>query len=383
MLKKKISVLTAIILCVIISVATAAACYFIMPFNNLSRKVNEVTNIINNNFDGEINDEVIDEAVFNALIKSLNDKYGAYYNTDDSNDFFSRYEKDNEGLGIDYALQANGNIIAILIHANSPADKAGIKLYDEIIAIDNLTIKDDGARKILEYVSNKPIDDNVNIKLLRDGKVLEFNVTIGIYEKQTVFYENIDDVGYIKITHFDDSTINAFKLALNNLKAQNIKSLLFDVRYNTGGTVNAVSDVLDVLLPECDIISVKYKNGVKKVLRHSDSKCETIPMAVLINGNTASASELFAAAIKEMNNGKLIGEKTYGKGTIQSVFEISDGSVLKISVGKFYTPRGNNFDGVGIKPDIEVKTTEDQNKTYYLLTTENDPVIIKGIESLK
>ena len=292
------------------------------------------------------------------------------------------YEKESEGLGISYLIQENGNILVVLIHSNSPADKAGIQLYDEIIGVDSLTIKKDGAGKILKYIEEKS-NQEVTLKLLRNKKEILNTVKLGVFEKQTVFYEKIDNIGYIKITHFDKSTINAFKLAINNLKAQKVNGFLFDVRNNTGGTVNAVCDVLDVLLPECDLISVKYKNDKTRVLRRSDNKCETLPMAVLTNSRTASASELFATAIREINKGKIIGEKTFGKGKIQTIFTISDGSVLKITVGKFYSPLGNNWDETGIEPDINVKLTEEQNKNYYLLTTKNDPVIIKGVESLK
>lgn len=382
MFNKKVSVLTTIISCVLVGVLTAVCCYFAMPYNKISRKVNEVTNIINNNFDGEINEEIIDKAVFNALVAALNDKYGAYYNVSDATSYLNSYEKESEGLGISYLIQDNGNILVVLIHSNSPADKAGIQLYDEIIGVDSLTIKKDGASKILKYIEEKT-NQEVTLKLLRNKKEIFNTVKLGVFEKQTVFYEKIDNIGYIKITHFDKSTINAFKLAINNLKAQNVNGFLFDVRNNTGGTVNAVCDVLDVLLPECDLISVKYKNDKTRVLRRSDNKCETLPMAVLTNSRTASASELFATAIREINKGKIIGEKTFGKGKIQTIFTISDGSVLKITVGKFYSPLGNNWDETGIEPDINVKLTEEQNKNYYLLTTKNDPVIIKGVESLK
>ena len=382
MFNKKVSVLTTIISCVLVGVLTAVCCYFAMPYNKLSRKVNEVTNIINNNFDGEINEEIIDKAVFNGLVAALNDKYGAYYNVSDATSYLNSYEKESEGLGISYLIQENGNILVVLIHSNSPADKAGIQLYDEIIGVDSLTIKKDGAGKILKYIEEKS-NQEVTLKLLRNKKEILNTVKLGVFEKQTVFYEKIDNIGYIKITHFDKSTINAFKLAINNLKAQKVNGFLFDVRNNTGGTVNAVCDVLDVLLPECDLISVKYKNDKTRVLRRSDNKCETLPMAVLTNSRTASASELFATAIREINKGKIIGEKTFGKGKIQTIFTISDGSVLKITVGKFYSPLGNNWDETGIEPDINVKLTEEQNKNYYLLTTKNDPVIIKGVESLK
>lgn len=383
MLKKRVSILTTILSCILVAVLTVICCYFAMPINPLSKKVNEITNIINNNFDGEINEEIIDKAVFSALVSALDDKYGAYYAVDDADEFLNTYQNHDEGLGISYIVNENKNIQVVSIHANSPADKAGIKFLDEIIGVDNLTTEKDGFKKIIEYISNKSEDENISVKILRNNKDVDVVVKIGIYEKQTVFYEVIDNVGYIKFTHFDKSTLNGFKLALNNLKSQNVKALLFDVRNNTGGTVNAVCDVLDILLPKCNLISAKYKNGESKVLRWSDEKCETLPMAVLTNSNTASASELFAAAIREINHGKIIGEKTYGKGKIQTIFNISDGSVLKITVGKFYSPLGNNWDEKGLEPDISIKLTDEQNKNYHLLTTSNDPIIIKGINSLK
>ena len=383
MFKKRFSFVSLIVICILVSAVTMVGSFFAFPKSSLARKVDEITAIINNNFDGEINEELMDEAVFTSLVKSLNDKYGAYYSVDNSKEFLGNFEKENQGLGINYRLMDNGNMQVVILHENSPADKAGIKLHDEIIGVDELTIKKDGHQKLLERIEKKLDGGKVSVKLLRNGKELTVNVTLGIFEKQTVFYENVDGIGYIKFTHFDDSTTDGFKLALNNLKAANVKALLFDVRNNSGGTVTAVCDVLDLLLPECDLISAKYKNGEMKVLRTSDANCEDLPMAVLTNGASASASELFAAAIREVAGGKIIGEKTFGKGQIQTIFNLSDGSVLKITVGKFYSPKGNNWDEKGIEPDITVKLTEEQNQNFYFLTTETDPVIIKGIESLK
>ena len=383
MFNKKVSVLTTILACLLVATVTVVGCYFLAPYNKLSRKVNEVTNIINNNFYGEINEEDMDKAVFSALVASLKDKYGSYYAVSDAESYLDTYEKESEGLGISYIIKENGNILVVSVHANSPADKGGVKLYDEIIGVDNLTIKQDGARKLLEYIGEKSHDEEVKLKLLRNNKEISLTVICGLFEKQTVYYEKIENIGYIKVTHFDKSTLGGFKLALNNLKAQNVKALLFDIRSNSGGTVNAVCDVLDLLLPECDLISVQYKDGEKRVLRSSDKKCETLPMAVLTNSLTASASELFTTAIREINNGKIIGEKTFGKGQIQTIFNLTDGSILKITVGKFYSPLGNNWDKVGVEPDIEVKLTKEQQENLYLLTTKNDPVIKKGVESLK
>lgn len=383
MFKKKFSFLTVLIVAILVAAISITGTYFLTPKSNLSKKTEEIMNIINNNFDGEVNEEVIDKAMFTAIINSLDDKYGAYYSKEDATTFLKGYDKENQGLGISFLQSENSTMLVVEVTKNSPADKAGIKVYDEIIAVDDLTVKDNGSDKIVEYIAGKSNNQTITLKIIRNNKEITLNATLGVYEKQTVFYEKVDDIGYIKITHFDDSTLEGFKLALNTLKSQNVKGLLFDLRNNPGGTVDSVSAVLDLLLPECDIISAKYKNGQSKVLFKSDSKEETLPMAVLTNNATASASELFAAAIREIKGGKLIGEKTYGKGKIQTIFNVSDGSVVKITVGKFYSPKGNNWDEVGIEPDIVVKLTEDQQKNFYLLTTKTDPVILKGIESLK
>ena len=221
----------------------------------------------------------------------------------------------------------------------------------------------------------------VGFTVLRNNKNINIKATFGPFEKQTVFYQNIDNIGYVKITHFDDSTLNSFKLALNNLQAKKVKGLLFDVRNNGGGTVDSVCECLDILLPKCDLISVKYKNQKEKVLHKSDNNEINLPMAVLTNGGTASASELFAISLKEMKNAKIIGSKTYGKAKMQTLFNLNDGSVLKITVAKFYSPKKQNWDEKGITPDIKISLKEGQS--IYTLTPNTDPVIIKGIKTLK
>ena len=383
MFKKKISLFYTLLICVLVAAISVSATYLFMPKNELSKKTDEILRVIYNNFDGEISEEALDKAVFTALVNSLNDKYGAYYYKEDGAKYLSTYKKENSGLGVTFTVNENKNMLIVTVNSNSPADKAGIMVGDEIIAVDNLTTAQDGSTKIREYIASKSNNQTVNIKVIRDKKELSFTAVLGIYQKQTVFYNNLDGVGYIKITRFDESTLDGFKLALNNLKVQNVKGIIFDLRNNGGGTVDSVCDILDILLPECNLISAKYKNGETKVLRTSDKNEENFNMVVLTNKNTASASELFTAAIREIKNGTIIGENTYCKWKMQTMFTLSDGSVVKISVAKFYSPLGNNFDEVGIEPDINVQLTQEQQDNFYLLTPDSDPVILKGIECLK
>ena len=164
------------------------------------------------------------------------------------------------------------------------------------------------------------------------------------------------------------------------MQQQGAAGLIFDLRNNGGGTLASVEEMLDYILPEGVLVSAEYKNGVREELFTSDAQCVDLPMAVLTNGSTASASELFAAAVRDMGKGVLVGEKTYGKGVMQQTYNLSDGSAIRITIAKFYPPSGVNFDGTGLEPDIAVSLTEDESKYFYRLEPENDSQVRAAID---
>ena len=188
-------------------------------------------------------------------------------------------------------------------------------------------------------------------------------------------------MGYILITEFDDITSEQFSIALKDLRQQGMESLVIDIRNNGGGSVDVVCEIADELLPEGLIVYTEYNNG-RRVDRNSDPECLGMPMAVLINGASASASEILAGALQDYGVATIVGTQSYGKGIVQSSLDLQDGTVLKLTSAKYYTPNGNNIHGVGIIPDVEIDLPEDL-KTAATLSFEEDIQLQKAIEVLQ
>ena len=184
------------------------------------------------------------------------------------------------------------------------------------------------------------------------------------------------------MSNFDETTVDDFKYAVSDLKSQGVKGLIFDVRNNPGGLLDSVADVLDYLLPEGDLVSETNKKGETKVLCTSDSSCIELPMVVLVDGETASAAELFAADLRDFKVAELVGQTTYGKGIMQGAFPLEDGSAIKMTIAYFNPHSGVNFNGVGLKPDYEVALTTEQKLNFDTLDETSDPQLMKAIEVL-
>lgn len=197
-------------------------------------------------------------------------------------------------------------------------------------------------------------------------------------EVPMVTYQQYGNVGYIKIKEFHNNTPEQFDTALDRLIADGAQALIFDVRNNPGGTIDSVIAMLDRLLPEGDLVSATYHDGHTEVLGTSDAEEVNLPMVVITNDQTASAAELFAQAIKDYNKGRTVGTQTYGKGVMQTIYPLSDGGALSITVAKYNPPKSANFDGVGVKPDYEVQLTAEQQRDFYDLDETTDPQLAQG-----
>ena len=376
-MKKRFSILTLIICVIFSSVFSIIGYNFLKPQSNLEEKISEINSIVLNNFDGTIDAEKLEDEVLTTYVSALGDKYSSYITLENSSSYNNNLKGEGEGFGIEVFKNKNGYMQVNTVYENSPADKSGIKSNDVIIKIDEQNVTAKNYNELYNYITNKNKGDIVKFTIIRDNKTINIEVTKDYFVKQTIFYEVIDNLGYIKITHFTSTSVESFNLAINSLLAKNVKALIFDVRSNSGGTVDSVSKMLDSLLPECDIISVKYKNATEKVLHKSDAKEINLPMAVLVNEQTASASELFAASLREIKNSKIFGKTTYGKGKMQTIFNLKDGSLLKLTVASFYSPNKNNWDGVGIKPDFEI-----ESDIGYYVDAKSDPVVTSAIKYL-
>ena len=225
----------------------------------------------------------------------------------------------------------------------------------------------------------------VTVSVVRDGEAdyLELSVERRTIEIQTVGSAMLEDqIGYISITSFDDVTTAQFNKALDELEAQGIKGLVVDLRDNGGGLVSSVCAILDRLLPEGLIVYTEDKYGNREEETSDAEHYFDKPLAVLVNGNSASASEIFAGAVKDYGIGTLVGTKTFGKGIVQKIYPLHDGTAVKLTVSKYYTPKGNNIHEIGIEPDVEIELYEELKKEV-LVPLEEDNQLQKAIEVLK
>ena len=224
------------------------------------------------------------------------------------------------------------------------------------------------------------IDSKTKVTVLRGTEELELEVTRAEFEITSIYHHMIGKIGYLQITRFNSKTTEQLKAAVEEMQGQGATALLFDLRDCGGGLLDATADILDYLLPKGDIISAKYKNGTIDVMFTSDENEIEMPMAVLTNSGSASASELFAAAVRDYNKGILIGTNTFGKGVMQTTQPLSDGSSIKFTFAEFLPPSGVSFNGVGLAPDIRVELSGDEQKYFSQLTDNNDPQIKAAIE---
>ncbi|MDE6208166.1 MAG: S41 family peptidase [Lachnospiraceae bacterium] len=304
--------------------------------------------------------EKIADGIYQGIIDTLDDNYADYY---DAEEWKAVLESDQGvycGIGVAVQQDENtGEIIAVNPYEYAPAYKAGLRVEDRIIAIDDIDIR---GMSIDEAVSLIRGEEGTTVKLTvrRNTEILDFVVTREQIETQTVVTKVLEDnIGYLQITSFDGVTYNQFINGLDELLNQGIKGIIFDVRSNGGGYYDTVVNMLDRILPEGKIVYMEDKNGRQDV-EYSDAECLDLPMCVLVNGYTASASEIFSGAIQDYELGAIIGEQTFGKGIVQNTYTFRDGSAVKFTIAGYFTPNGRDIHGKGITPDIVVSLPTDR-----------------------
>ncbi len=319
-------------------------------------KIQELERYIDQYYLFDYESEDMENGIYKGLMAGLGDVYTGYYTADEYASFMEASNGAYSGIGAMLSQDYNTGIITVVrVFEGSPAEEAGVQEDDILYMVrgEEVTGKD-LSLVVLDLKGEEGTD--VDISMLRGTEVCEFTVTRRHIEVPTVESRLLtDDVGYIAITEFDDVTDDQFLAALDNLKAQGMKNLVIDLRDNGGGLVDATCNILDALLPEGVIVYTEDKYGNREEAKSDAENYFDGRMAVLVNGNSASASEIFAGAIKDYGVGTLIGTKTFGKGIVQSLFPLSDGSAVKITVSRYYTPAGNNIHEMGIEPDIELE----------------------------
>lgn len=369
------------ILVVIAVLGTLAACFFVLRSSKIYKtayKLVQVDRLISKYYNGDVDYKKIDESVLSGYMEALDDKYGFYKSSDDAETVADSFVGDAEGIGVTVYYNSEDNTLFVFrVDSGGPAEKAGIKEADKITAIGSQLVSELGYEKSIEALK-KQVGSKISITYDRDGKEHKTVVEYTTFVRQTVYTQIKDEVGYMCFTAFNKATVEQFNSAFDSLKSKKIKALVFDLRDNGGGTVDSVCKILNSLVGKCDLMTVEYANGERKVLYTSDENELELPFAVLTNGNTASASELFAATIRDMKKGVLVGSTTYGKGVMQRTYFLNDKSCVRFTIGKFFPAGGVCFNNEGLKPDIEVS----QSKYKYYNISE-DPCFIKAFDYLK
>ena len=347
--------------------------------NELS-EIEETYQYILNNYYGEIDKEKLIENAISGMINSLTDNNSTYISEEASNNFNALLDGTYYGAGVEIVLY-DDNIMVSSVFKNSPADKAGIKPADIIVSINGISTKGLNTQETVNLIKEK---QNIKLVIERDGTQIEKTLNLETVTIDSIYSEIIEKndkkIGYIYISIFALNTYEQFKTNLQELENQNIDSLIIDVRSNSGGHITSASKILSLFLKSDKIIyQLEDKNGIKKYYSEGNED-KTYPIVVLVNGESASASEILASTLKEQYGAKLVGETTYGKGTVQELNQTESGLQYKITTQHWLTSNGIWIDGKGIEVDYEIKLDDEYYKNP---TEETDNQLQKAIEILK
>lgn len=344
---------------------------------HVSKKLDYLQGIIDKYYLEDTADADMDSGVYKGLVSSLNDPYSEYYTAEEYAELLESQSGEYKGIGVLVSQERDTGIINILtVYDNTPAKEAGIKDGDILFKVEDEEVTGTDLDKVVAKIKGEE-GTAVKLTIYRSSskEYIDMEVARRKIDVPTVSYEMVDKeekIGYIAISQFDEKTDEQFSVALKDLQSQGMQSVVFDVRNNPGGLYDTVCNMLDELLPKGTIVYTMDKYGYKEE-QTSDADCLKIPMTVLINGDSASASEIFAGAIQDYKAGTIIGTQSFGKGIVQSLMPLRDGSAVKLTVSKYYTPNGVNIHKKGITPDIEVQQPAD---------IEEDAQLHKAIEEL-
>ena len=324
------------------------------------QKLNYLESLIDEEYLDEKDEDSLREGLYAGLMSGLNDPYSVYYTAEQYKELNTSNEGSYVGIGAVLQKDEDGGAQIVQLYEGGSGEQAGLKKGDVLKAIDGEDVTEKETADIAAMIKESDKDSvTLTVQRAEQKETLDIKVEIRDVEIQTVSHEVLDDeTGYIRISEFSEVTSNQYKKAFEDLQDKGIKKLVVDLRNNPGGLLNAVCDVLRQILPEGLIVYTEDKNG-KKEEEKCDGKNElNMPLAVLVNGSSASASEIFAGAVKDYGIGTIVGTTTYGKGVVQTIQPLTDGSAVKITIAKYFTPKGNDINKKGITPDVEAELSE-------------------------
>ena len=314
----------------------------------------------------DVDDEKAADNIFKAYLAAYGDKYTVYYTPEEYKSMMESTTGSFYGIGAVCQKADDGAILISEAYEYAPAYKAGIRNGDKVIEVNGEDITGMDLSVAVALIKGEKGTD-VNLTIMRNGEKMNFTVTRDKIDIKTVSSEILENnIGYIYISQFDDVTTDQFKEAVNDLQNQGVAGLVIDIRNNPGGVLKTVVDMLDYILPNGLIVYTETKDGTRQEYSGSDNYELNLPMAVLVNGNSASASEIFAGAMQDYDKAQIIGTQTFGKGIVQTIRPLTDGSAFKYTIAKYFTPKGQDIHGKGVTPDSIVELPDDATEDVQL-----------------
>lgn len=329
-------------------------------------------------YSDDVDEQALQDYLIKGYVEGLQEPYSVYYNEAETTALFESTSGTFGGIGVAIMQDTTSGLVTFTkIYKDCPGEAAGFKEGDIVYKVNGEDVTGQDLDTIVSQIRGE-VGTDVEITVVRDGEEYTGTATRALIENDTVEYEMRDGkIGYIAVSGFEEVTLNQFEEALDDLNNQGMKGLIIDLRSNPGGNLSTVVDMVDLILSEGTIVSVKDRNGNGNIYT-ADKDCKlNVPLVVLTNGYSASASEIFAGAVKDHKLGTLVGTTTYGKGIVQNIYSLGDGTSLKITGAEYFTPSGTNIHGIGIAPDVEIEYEYDAENPDY------DNQLEKAIEVLK
>lgn len=321
-------------------------------------KLSYLKKLIDETYLHDVKEKDLNEGIYKGYVEGLGDQYSAYYDKKETKELTESLDGSFSGIGAVMTQDASSGVITITrVYDDSPAKKAGIKTGDILYRVEEKTVTGKDLDKVVSWIKGKK-GTKVNLTLLRgtNSDKIKVTATRDVINVETVKYKVLENqIGYISISEFDSVTGAQFAKALKQLQKKNIEGLVVDLRNNPGGSLSTVCDILDSIIPKGLIVYTKDKNGKKEEYTSDEKHRLNLPMSVLVNGQSASASEIFAGAVQDYGKAEIIGTQTYGKGVVQNLFDLKDGTCVKLTTSEYFTPKGRNIDGKGITPDVKIE----------------------------
>lgn len=390
--KRGISAYAAICLILMTAIAASTATLLLTSAHSSSvvsdenpySRLAEIQNLVETEYYLETDSQSLTTGAIRGMLSSLNDPYTYYYTQEELQ---KTQEEDSgmyHGVGMLLTSTEDGSISVLRVFRDSPAEQAGVQPGDRILSVDGTAVSATDSLGLSEVISQIRSGDgeSVQLQLQRDSETLEVSIVFSDVTINHVEYQILDgDIGYLSLYQFVGNDVEGFSEALSAFREANVRGMIVDLRSNPGGYLDDVVEICDMLLPQGLIVYTEDRQ-MRRQEFYADEEYWDIPLAVLVNGHSASASEIFAAAIQEAGRGLIVGEKTYGKGVVQTLYTFPEGDGVQLTTSAYYTASGTSIHGTGVTPDIQAPTT-DALVSFYAPDPENDSQLATALDALR